>query len=197
MRRLVILTLLVLIATTAYAADPFLLHDLPLGSTLARAQKLIPTLAQAEAPASLEAWRATGPIGEARDIRLIFRAGKLASISFATGPGTVKRVRQALANVLGPFTPAADGHWAYEARRGAQRLQVFRHEDDSTWVVWLDTAQFVAADGGLGAWDLSLEGWEAMPNAWPITPQASARLSSPKSSHKPQDLPRLEPGSPS
>ena len=142
MKRAVTFLLLLLLSSLAFAADPFLLRDLPLGSTLAHAQSVIPSLARAESPPPLEAWRAAGPVGEARDIRLIFRQGKLISISYATAPSSFARVRQALANVLGPFTPPDDGHWAYEARRGAQRLQVLKRDDGGAWVAWMDTSQF-------------------------------------------------------
>ncbi len=138
----VICLLLVLAASLAYAADPFLLHDLRLGATLIQARTLIPTLAPAEAAAPLQAWRAAGPIGEVRDIRLLFRDGKLVSISFATAAKTFAHVRKALGDLIGPWSPAEDGHWAYEARRGTQRLQVLKRDDDSAWVVWLDMAAF-------------------------------------------------------
>jgi hypothetical protein len=142
MKRAATFLLLMLLAPLAFAADPFLLRDLPLGSTVARAQSVVPGLARAESPPPLEAWRAAGPVGEARDIRLVFREGKMISISYATAPGSFARVRQALANMLGPFAPPDDGHWAYEARRGAQRLQVLKRDDGGAWVAWMDTSQF-------------------------------------------------------
>lgn len=135
------LGLMLLLAISAWAADPYLLHDLPLGSTLEQAQAVVPNLARAELPAPMEAWKSPGPVGEARDVRLLFREGKLVSISFGTSPGSFAKVRAALVDVLGEYEPAEDGRLVYEARRGTKRLQLFKRDDDSAWVVLLDLSQ--------------------------------------------------------
>ena len=135
---IVALLLVLLFATSAQAGDPFLLHDLPLGSTLEKAKALISDLQPSESPEGTRVYKAAGPVGQAHDIRLIFVDDRLVSISFRTSPKSFEQARKALADIAGPLTPAEDGRLAYEARQDSRRLQLLRQDDESAWVVHID-----------------------------------------------------------
>jgi hypothetical protein len=129
---------LALLGQIAWAADAFVLHDLPLGSSLKQAQKRIAGLKKAEAPEGLTVWVAAGIPEKSSDFRLVFNGDKLVSISFKTAPGSIEQARRALQDILGPFTPDEEGHFAYEARAGSRRLQLLKQDDGSAWVVLID-----------------------------------------------------------
>lgn len=124
-------------ASLARAADPYLLGDLPLGSSTAKARSVVGAWTEVAAPEGLRAFTVAGPVRQARDLRLIFQNDALISLSFRTPGDTFAAVRIALAKACGAFAPKEDGHLAYEARRGGKLLQLLRQDDGGAWVVWM------------------------------------------------------------
>lgn len=138
MKKSLLPLLLLLPALLAWAADPYLLRDLPLGSSAETARNIVGDWTATDAPAGLRAFTVAGPVRQARDLRLIFKDDKLISLSYRTPAKSFADVRRALAGVCDAFVPAADGHLAYEARRDGKRLQLLRQDDGGAWVVWMD-----------------------------------------------------------
>jgi len=124
-------------ASLALAADPYLLGDLPLGSSMETARAVVGEWVEAAAPEGLRAFTVAGPVRQARDLRLIFKDDELISLSYRTPGGAFTAVRRALAKVCGAFSPKEDGHLAYEARRDGKLLQLLRQDDGGAWVVWM------------------------------------------------------------